>query len=59
MTLANARVPTDTTKDLTRLPYWSELALNTLPLGRYVLQVTATDLTTKATAIQETKVVVE
>ena len=59
MTLANARVPTDTTKDLTRLPYWSELALSALPLGRYVLQVTATDLTTKATAIQETKVVVE
>ena len=59
MTLANARVPTDTTKDLTRLPYWSELALSALPLGRYVLQVTATDLTTEATAIQETKVVVE
>jgi VWFA-related protein len=59
MTLANARVPTDTTKDLTRLPYWAELALDSLPSGSYVLQVTAIDLTTKATATQETKVIVE
>jgi hypothetical protein len=52
-------VPTDTTKDLTRLPYWSELALNSLSPGSYVLQITATDLTTTATATQETRVTVE
>jgi VWFA-related protein len=59
MTLANARVPTDATKDLTRLPYWAELALDSLPSGSYVLRVTAIDLTTKATATQETNVIVE
>jgi hypothetical protein len=59
MALANARVPTDTTKDLARLPYWSELSLNSLSPGSYVLQVTAIDLTTKATVTQEAKVVVE
>jgi len=59
MTVAKTRVPTDTTKDLARLPYWSELALNSLPPGRYVLQVTATDLTAKATATQETHLVIE
>ena len=59
MTVAKARVPTDTTKDLARLPYWSELALNSLPPGRYVLQVIATDLTAKATATQETQLIVE
>jgi VWFA-related protein len=59
ITLANARVPTDSTKDLTRLPYWAELALESLPSGSYVLQVTAIDLTTKATVTQEMNLIVE
>lgn len=38
--------------DLARLPFWSELSLEQLTPGRYVLQVTATDLTTKRTAVE-------
>ena len=53
MSLAPARVPTDTTKDLGRLPYWAEMALDELPPGRYTLQVTATDRVTK-TAVSQT-----
>ncbi|MDX6614534.1 MAG: hypothetical protein QOD75_3720 [Blastocatellia bacterium] len=41
MSVAPTRVPVTT--NATGLPYWSELALNNLPAGRYVLQVLATD----------------
>ena len=41
LSVAPAKVPM--TADLARLPYWSEIALNELPAGRYVLEVTATD----------------
>ena len=47
MSSAPARLPTDTTNDLVRLPYWAEIALDQLPPGRYALQVTATDRLTK------------
>lgn len=59
VTMPLARVPTDTTKDLTRLPYWAEIALEQLTPGRYLLQVTATDRATKQSATQQTSFVVE
>ncbi|HEX8890083.1 MAG TPA: VWA domain-containing protein [Pyrinomonadaceae bacterium] len=59
ITMPSARVPTDTTKDLTRLPYWAEIALDQLPVGKYLLQVTATDRATKASATQQVSFVVE
>ncbi len=54
-----AKVPTDTTKDLKRLPYWAEIDLGQLSPGRYVLQVTAVDRKTKASASQQSSFVVE
>ena len=38
--------------DPARLPFWSELSLEQLTPGRYVLQLTATDRTTKRTATE-------
>lgn len=40
------------TADPARLPFWSELCLEQLPPGRYVLQLTATDRTTNRTAVE-------
>ena len=54
-----ANLPTDTTLDQSRLPYWAELALDQLAPGRYILRVTATDRRTKATAIQEASFTVD
>ena len=38
--------------DPARLPFWSELSLEQLTPGRYVLQLTATDRATKRTAVE-------
>jgi VWFA-related protein len=54
-----AKLPTDTTTDPSRLPYWAEIDLGQLPPGKYVLQVTATDRKTKSTASQRVGFVVE
>jgi hypothetical protein len=51
------KVPT--TNDPARLPFWSELSLEQLPPGRYVLQVTATDRTTNRTAVERVSFYVE
>ncbi|HWT03540.1 MAG TPA: VWA domain-containing protein [Pyrinomonadaceae bacterium] len=59
MTVAPTRLPADTTKDLTRLPYWSEIALDKLPPGKYVLQVTALDRKTRGSASQQCSFVIE
>ena len=59
MSAAPARVPTDTTKDPRRLPYWAELALDRLPPGKYVLEVTAVDRKTKSSASQQSGFAVE
>jgi VWFA-related protein len=47
------------TADPARLPFWSELSLEQLPPGRYVLQVTATDRTTNRTAAERVSFSVE
>ncbi|MDX6694153.1 MAG: hypothetical protein QOF02_1756 [Blastocatellia bacterium] len=57
--LPPAQLPTDTTPDHTRLPYWAEIALDQLPPGRYALQVSATDHRTKTVVTQEATFVVE
>jgi VWFA-related protein len=54
-----AKLPTDTTGDPSRLPYWAEIDLAQLSPGKYVLQVTATDRKTKSTASQRVGFVVE
>ena len=59
MSSAPARLPTDTTNDLVRLPYWAEIALDQLPPGRYALQVTATDRLTKIGVSQTSNFTVE
>lgn len=59
VTMAAAKVPTDTTRDLMRLPYWAEVPLNQLPPGRYSLQVTATDRSSRTTVTQRAGFVVE
>lgn len=59
MTKASVKLPTDSTKDLSRLPYWSEIALDRLPPGRYALQLVVTDRVAKSTATQTTSFVVE
>jgi hypothetical protein len=47
------------TSDPARLPFWSELSLEQLPPGRYVLQVTATDRTNNRTAVERVRFYVE
>ncbi|HKQ51458.1 MAG TPA: VWA domain-containing protein [Pyrinomonadaceae bacterium] len=57
--LSPAKVPTDTTTDPARLPYWAEIDLGKLSPGRYVLQVTARDRKTKGSASQQVNFWVE
>lgn len=45
--------------DLARLPYGEDLSLDSLPAGRYVLQVTAIDRAGKSSASQRTGFIVE
>jgi VWFA-related protein len=59
VTMPPAKLPTDTTKDLTRLPYWAEITLDQLPQGKYLLQITATDRAAKTSASQQASFVVE
>jgi VWFA-related protein len=49
------RVETTGASDLRRIPYAAEVALGDIVPGRYVLQVTIVDLTTKKTTTQEFK----
>ena len=50
--VAPNRIPPDVTKDPARLPYWTEIALDQLPVGRYTLQVSATDRAANSNASQ-------
>jgi len=55
---APSKVP-DLTKEMWRLPYWSEIALAQLPPGSYVLQVSATDRNRGASTSQKISFTVE
>jgi VWFA-related protein len=59
ITMPLAKVPTAPPADYARLPYWAEVPLADLPPGTYLLQVTATDRTTKVSATQRTSFNVE
>ena len=50
--LAPNRIPPQVAKDPTQLPYWTEIPLDQLPVGRYTLHVTATDRATNQNASQ-------
>jgi VWFA-related protein len=57
ITTQQFRVPA--AADPARLPFWSELSLEQLTPGRYVLQLTATDTTTNRTAVERVGFYVE
>ncbi|HEX8494348.1 MAG TPA: VWA domain-containing protein [Pyrinomonadaceae bacterium] len=59
ITMPTAKVPTATTTDNARLPYWAEVPLADLTPGSYLLQVTAIDRRTGASATQRTRFAVE
>jgi VWFA-related protein len=50
---AALKVPIETTNDMSRLPFWTELSLADLPAGRYTLQVTATDRNGRTSAARQ------
>ncbi len=52
LTTALSKVETKGVPDLTRLPYAAEIPLNTIPAGRYRLQVTVIDRIAKTSASQ-------
>jgi VWFA-related protein len=43
ITTSALKVPTETTEDMSRLPFWSEISLAELSAGRYTLRITATE----------------
>jgi VWFA-related protein len=47
------KVSVEANADTTRIPYGADLALKTLPAGRYLLKVTITDRNSTATASQQ------
>jgi hypothetical protein len=53
ITIPLQKVKTDANTDLKRIPYAAEVNISQLPVGRYVLQVTAIDRTSKTTASQQ------
>ena len=53
VTMSALRVPTGTTRDMSRLPFWTEISVADLPAGRYTLQVTATDRVGKTSAVRQ------
>ncbi len=46
------KIPTDATTDLARIPYAADFPLESLPAGRYVLQLTVIDRMARASASQ-------
>ena len=59
VTVPLRKLPTESVADLTRVSYEDDLALNELPAGRYVLQVTAIDRIAKTSAAQRVNFIVE
>lgn len=52
LTTSQRKVSTDGVSDLSRLAYAAEILLEHLPIGRYVLQVSAVDRIAKTSALQ-------
>jgi VWFA-related protein len=59
LTNALRKVQTDGLPDLSHIPYAAEIKLDTMPPGRYVLQVTAIDRLAKTSATQRINFTVE
>ncbi len=59
ITMPARKLPTDSMKDHASMPYWAELSLSALAPGHYRLELTATARTTKSSAIQTLRFVVE
>jgi hypothetical protein len=55
LTTVLRRVDPEGVIDLARLPYAAELSLNSLPLGQYLMIVTAVDRISKRSVSQQTK----
>jgi VWFA-related protein len=53
ITIPLQKVKTDASTDLKRIPYAAEVNISRLPAGRYILQVTAIDRTSKTTTSQQ------
>jgi VWFA-related protein len=53
------KLPTEGLTDTSRIPYIAELALESFPVGRYVLQITAIDRAAKASSTRRTNFIVE
>jgi hypothetical protein len=49
------KMSTEGLSDLARIPYAAEVSLSGLPVGRYILQVTAVDRVTKKSASQQNR----
>lgn len=59
MTTPLRKIGTEGVEDLARIPYAAEVPLDSLPAGRYVLQVTAIDRAAKASASQRVNFSIE
>lgn len=46
-------------QDVARIPYGGEISLDSLPAGRYLLKVTVTDQTTRASASEQARITIE
>jgi hypothetical protein len=53
ITTALSKIKTEGLTDMTRLPYAAEVNLDKLPVGQYVLRVTAIDRVAKTSASQQ------
>ena len=53
LTTALRKVNAESGQDLARLPYAAEISLETMPAGRYVLQVTAIDRVAKTSVTRQ------
>ncbi|HEX8852175.1 MAG TPA: hypothetical protein VF754_01735, partial [Pyrinomonadaceae bacterium] len=59
MTAPLRKVDTASVADVKSIPYAAEIPLESLPVGRYVLQVTAIDRAAKSSATQRVSFIVE
>ncbi|MDX6694521.1 MAG: hypothetical protein QOF02_2124 [Blastocatellia bacterium] len=59
LTVPLRKLPSDGITDLSRIPYEDDFALDQLPAGLYVLQVTAIDRAAKASATQRLRFAIE